>query len=46
MLQLFQSMPEKRAFSLCDGHYDANWSKGIILNNLTFEKWGDAYRDF
>lgn len=46
MLQFFQSMPEERAFSLCDGHYDAKCSNGIILNNLTSEKWGDAYKDF
>lgn len=32
MLQFLQSMPEERAFSLCDVHYDAKCSKSIILN--------------
>lgn len=38
MLQFLQSMPEERAFSLCDGHNDAKCSKDIILNNLTLKK--------
>lgn len=46
MLQFLQSMPGERAFSLCDGHYEAKYSEGIIPSNLTFQKWEDAYRNF
>lgn len=46
MLQFLQSMPEERAFSLCDGHNDAKCSKDIILNNPTLKKIRRCLHEF